>query len=101
MPEGEDGALDYSLSEAANKAQGSPRLSKAHLQTTEASPSSRDKWRPTGETLFLPGPEVGQGEVGEIHLILDFAAPSKASSFRPMFKAFPAMTRQVCPSLSC
>lgn len=42
MPE-EDGALDYSLSEAANKAQGSPRLSEARLQTTEASPSSRDK----------------------------------------------------------
>lgn len=101
MPEGEDGVLDYSLSEAANKAQGSPRLSKARLQTTEASPSSRDKWRPIGEILFLLGPEAGQGEVGEMHPSLDFAAPRKSSSFRPMFKEFTAMTRQVCPSLSC
>lgn len=42
-PEGEDGALDHSLAEEADKAEGSPRFSKARLQATEASPPSGDK----------------------------------------------------------
>lgn len=40
MPEKEDGADDHGLAKEADKAEGSPRLSKARLQATEASPSS-------------------------------------------------------------
>lgn len=41
--DGEDGAVDHSLPEEADKAEGSPWLSKASLQATEASTSSGEK----------------------------------------------------------
>ena len=48
VPKGENGALDHSLLEEADQAEGSPSLSEARLQATKASSSSGDVCRFTG-----------------------------------------------------
>lgn len=77
VPKGEDGGLDYCLPEEAYKTEGPSRLSKAHFQATETSPSSRDKWWLTGEILSLLGLEVGLSELREMTSAFISRTPDK------------------------